>query len=166
MGVVLYCSITYMELLCRREIAWELCFEMYWMPLAYQTVQQPVPSDRLCEHYCLPEEVIINSQVNSWSVLQCAHSFSAVPLSSPHLWDSVSSLLVCHILAFKPTMSEIVLLFIHGALAKLTKGALCLCSDIFLNINKLSCHSWLEEEEERDSLPRWEEHTGWVRFIH
>ncbi len=44
--------------------------------------------------YCLPEEVTIKSRVNSWSALQCAHSFSTVPLSSLQPCDSASSLLV------------------------------------------------------------------------
>lgn len=58
-------------------------------------------------------------------------------------------------------MNETLLLYLHGSLSRIHKSASCLCSDIFLNINKLSCHLWLEEEG--DCLPP---HTGWVTFIH
>lgn len=43
-------------------------------------------------------------------------------------------------------MTEIFWHHIHGEPAKANKSAARLCSDIFLNINKLSCHLWLEAE--------------------
>ena len=106
--------------------------------------------------YCLPEEVIIK-----WSVPQCALCLSTEPLSPLHLRHSQTLSPVFYSvwsLSFQ-TMRELCLLCIRGAVAEPDKSAPCLCSDIFLNINKLSCHLWLEEEA--DLLLD----TGWVPFI-
>lgn len=43
-------------------------------------------------------------------------------------------------------MTELFWRYIYGDSAKGIKSAAGLCSDVFLNINKLSCHLRLEEK--------------------
>lgn len=107
----------------------------------------------------LPEDVLINCQVknkNSWSAPRGAHSFSSVPrchhLSRAPRRHHSCLLLWAHISLLSPTMSGGTCSpRTRVAVAQTNESARCLCSDIFLNINKLSCHLWLEEE--RGFLP-------------